>query len=368
MSKRDYYEVLDIGRNASQDDIKISFKKLAFELHPDRNPDDQNVIDKFKEVNEAYQILSDENKRAQYDSFGHISGEGFNADFNFSNIGDIFGSIFDDVFTGGRGSRVQRGRDLKYNLDLSFEEAVFGIGKDIEIPRHIVCDDCNGKGAAPGGEITCGSCSGTGSINYSQGFLTISRACSNCNGIGSVIKKPCKNCKGQGLVQEQKKVGVKVPAGVDTGSRLRIRGEGESGYNGGPSGDLYIDIIVKEHEFFKREGRDLFLEVPISFVQAALGTEIQIPTLEGKSTFKFPSGTQPGQSFKLKGKGVADIQSGRKGNMYVISIVEVPVNMNSKQKLLLKQFQDETKGDGLPLVNKFINKFQDYLEKIVIFN
>lgn len=368
MSKKDYYEVLDVRRNASQDDIKRSFKKLAFDLHPDRNPGSDETDDKFKEANEAYQILSDENKRAQYDSFGHISGEGFQPGANYSNIGDLFGSLFEDVFTGGGTTRAQRGRDLKYDLELMFEEAVFGINKEIEIPKNTLCEECSGKGAQPGGEVTCGSCSGTGSMNYSQGFLTISRTCSNCGGSGSVITKPCKGCEGKGLVFKNKKVSVKVPAGVETGSRLRMRDEGESGFYGGPSGDLYIELHVKEHEFFKREGRNLFIEVPISFVQAALGTEIEIPTIEGKANFKFPSGTQPGQSFKLKGKGVTDLRSGRKGDMYVISQVEVPVKLNSKQKEILKEFEKHSKTEDQPLVSKFINKFQGYIEKIVVFN
>jgi len=368
MSKKDYYEILNVGRDASQDDIKKAFKKIAFELHPDRNPENEETAEKFKEANEAYQILSNDNKRAQYDSFGHISGEGFQTNLNFSNFGDLFGSLFEDVFSGSGRKRAQRGRDLKYDLELIFEEAVFGINKEIEIPKNTICEQCRGNGAAPGGEITCGSCSGTGSMNYSQGFLTISRTCSNCNGSGSVITKPCKSCEGKGLVFENKKVSVKVPAGVETGSRLRIRGEGESGYYGGPAGDLYIELHVKEHEFFKRDSNNLFLEVPISFVQAALGTEIEIPTIEGKTNFKFPPGTQPGQSFKLKGKGIADLHSGRKGDMYVVSQVEVPVRLNSKQKEILKEFQKHSESEGQPLVNKFINKFQDYIEKIVIFN
>lgn len=368
MSKKDYYQVLNMSRDASQDDIKKAFKKLAFELHPDRNPDDQETAEKFKEINEAYQILSDENKRAQYDSFGHISGEGFQSNTNFSNFGDLFGTLFEDVFTGGGRTRAQRGRDLKYDLELMFEEAVFGITKEIEIPKNTVCTECSGKGAESGGEITCGTCSGTGSMNYSQGFITINRTCSNCNGTGVIITKPCKGCQGSGLVFENKNISVTVPAGVESGSRLRMRNEGESGYYGGPSGDLFIEIYVKEHEFFKREGSNIILEVPISFVQAALGTEIEIPIIEGKTKFKFPSGTQPGESFKLKGKGIVDLHSGRKGDMYIISQVEVPVKLSSKQKDILKEFEKNSKSEDQPLVNKYINKFQNYIEKIVVFN
>lgn len=367
MSKRDYYEVLGINRNASQDEIKKAFKRLAFELHPDRNPDNNDNIDKFKEVNEAYQVLSNENTRAQYDSFGHISGEGFQTDINFSNLGDIFGSIFDDVFTGGK-NRPQRGRDLKYDLILKFEEAAFGIEKEIQVPKYKSCRDCNGKGAEPGGEATCSTCSGTGSMNYSQGFLTISRTCSTCNGAGYIIKNPCKMCKGEGVVYEESNVKVKVPPGVESGSRLRVRNEGEAGYKGGPNGDLYIDIQVQEHDFFIREGKHLFLEVPISFVQAALGTEVEIPTLEGKEKFKFPPGTQPGQTFQLKSKGISDIHGGRKGDLYIKAQLEVPMKINSKQRELLQQFEEETKKEDLPLVNKFINKFNKYVEKIVIFD
>ncbi len=368
MSKRDYYEVLGVGRHASDQDIKKAFKKLAFEYHPDRNPDSEETSDKFKEINEAYQVLSDENRRAQYDSFGHISGEGFQSNANFSNFGDLFGSLFEDVFTGGGRNRAQRGRDLKYDLELMFEEAVFGISKDIEIPKHSACNDCSGTGSEPGGQTTCGSCSGSGSMNYSQGFLTISRTCSNCEGAGYVITKPCKSCKGKGLVFENKSVNVKVPAGVQTGSRLRMRGEGESGFNGGPNGDLFIELHVKEHEFFKRQDNNIILEVPISFVQAAMGTKMEIPTIEGKENFKFPAGTQPGQSFRLKGKGITDLSSGRKGDMYVVSQVEVPAKLSSKQKELLKEFDKLSKAEDQPLVNKFINKFQNYIEKIVVFN
>lgn len=369
MSKRDYYEVLGVGRDASSEQIKRAFKKLAFEYHPDRNPDDKGNEDKFKEINEAYQILSDENKRAQYDSFGHLSGEGFQSNQNFSNFGDLFGSLFEDVFTGG-GSRTkaQRGRDLKYDLELMFEEAVFGVDKDIEIPKHSTCSTCSGTGAQSGGQTTCGTCSGSGSMNYSQGFLTINRTCANCQGSGYIVTKPCKSCEGNGLVFENKKVKVKVPAGVETGSRLRMRGEGESGYNGGPSGDLFIELHVKEHEFFKRHDNNIILEVPISFVHAAMGTKIEIPTIEGKEEFKFPAGTQPGQSFKIKGKGIADLRSGRKGDMYVVSQVEIPKKITSKQKELLKEFEKLSKAEDQPLVSKFISKFQNYIEKIVVFN
>ncbi|NIP30967.1 MAG: molecular chaperone DnaJ [Candidatus Dadabacteria bacterium] len=368
MSKRDYYEVLGVRRDASSEEIKRAFKKLAFEYHPDRNPGDDINTEKFKEINEAYQILSDDNKRAQYDSFGHISGEGFHTDANFTNFGDLFGSLFEDVFTGGGRSRARRGRDLKYDLELSFEEAVFGISKDIEIPKHSTCSDCNGTGAEPGGQTTCGSCSGTGSVNFTQGFLTISRTCTNCQGAGYVITKHCKLCEGRGHVFENKTVKVKVPAGVETGSRLRMRGEGESGYNGGPSGDLFVEIYVKEHEFFKRQDNNIILEVPISFVQAAMGTKMEIPTIEGKEEFKFPAGTQPGQSFKLKGKGIKDLRSRRKGDMYVISQVEVPSKLSSKQKELLKEFDKLAKAEDQPLVNKYLNKLQNYIEKIVVFN
>ena len=251
---------------------------------------------------------------------------------------------------------------------LKFEEAIFGIEKEIEVPKYEGCKNCNGKGSEPGGEATCSTCSGTGSMNYSQGFLTISRTCATCNGTGYIIKNPCKTCNGEGVVYKESSVKVKVPPGVDSGSRLRVRNEGEAGNKGGPNGDLYIDIQVQEHDFFIREGKHLFLEVPISFVQAALGTEIEIPTLEGKEKFKFPAGTQPGQTFQLKGRGISDIHGGRKGDLYIKAQLEVPVKINSKQKELLNQFDEETKKEDLPLVNKFINKFHEYKEKIVIFD
>jgi molecular chaperone DnaJ len=360
MAKRDYYEVLEVERCSGQEEIKKAYKRLAFEYHPDRNPGNSHAEEKFKEINEAYQVLSNSEKRAQYDSFGHISGEGFFSDTDFSrNFNDLFGNLFDEVFNVGRRRRPERGRDLKYAIELTFEEAAFGVDKEIVVPKRFFCQECGGRGAAPDGEITCLMCAGRGEVRYSEGFFAISRTCSNCNGAGRVIKKACSKCKGEGSVNSEQTVKVKIPAGITNGARLRIRGEGEIGLLGGSSGDLYVEIYVKEHPFFKREGKDIFCEVPVSLVQAALGAEIDIPTLEGKTTIRIPSGTQPGQTLKLKGKGVSSLNGKGKGDLYIKIQVEVPVKLSSKQKQLLEEFSRESEGDDSPTVKNFFEKFRE---------
>jgi molecular chaperone DnaJ len=360
MAKRDYYEILGIGRSSGQEEVKKAYKRLAFQYHPDRNPGNPEAEERFKEINEAYQILSNPDRRAQYDSFGHISGEGFFSDVDFTrNFNDLFGNLFDEVFNVGRRRRPERGRDLKYSLELTFEEAAFGVEKEIIIPKRVFCQECGGRGAAPGGEVTCMMCAGRGEVRYSEGFFAISRTCSNCNGMGRTIKKACPTCKGEGMINSEQTVKVKIPPGISDGARLRMRGEGETGSLGGPSGDLYVEIYVKEHPFFKREGKDIFCEVPVSFVQAALGAEIEIPTLEGKTTTKIPPGTQPGQTLKLKGKGVASLNGKGKGDLHIKVQVEVPVKLSSKQRQLLEEFSRASEGDENPTVKKFFEKFRE---------
>lgn len=364
MPKKDYYEILSIDRNATQEEIKKAYKRFAFQYHPDRNPGDPKAEASFKEINEAYQVLSNPNKRAQYDSFGHISSEGLFTESDFGlNFNDIFGNIFDEVFSTGRRSRAERGRDLKYDLEISFEEAAFGIEKEITIPKRIICEKCEGRGAAPGGEVTCSTCAGRGSVKYSEGFLAISRTCSSCRGTGRRITKLCPGCRGDGLTTFDQTLRVKVPAGIDEGARLRMRGEGEHGSYGGPGGDLYIEIHVKRHPFFTREGKDIFCDVPISFVQAALGDEVQVPTLEGKTKIKIPSGTQSGQTLRLKEKGVSSLNGRGKGDLYIKVQVEVPVKLNSKQRELLEEFAKVTEVDSTSRVGKFFDRLQDLFDK-----
>jgi len=363
MSK-DYYQILDIERNATTEQIKKAYKKLAFEYHPDRNPDDNEAIEKFKEINEAYQVLGNENKRAQYDSFGHISDEGLFRDAgfrggNFGNINDIFGSLFEEVFTTGRRARGTRGRDLKYNLEIPFEKAAFGSQEEIVIPKNVRCEECYGSGAEPGGETICTACNGRGNVEYAKGFFAISQTCSTCRGSGKIIKDHCKVCKGEGVVTREQKVSVRVPPGITDGARLRMKGEGEPGLGGAPDGDLYIEISVKDHPVFTRDINDLYCEVPISIVEAILGGEITVPTMEGTQKFKIPAGTQPGQTFKLKGEGIPELGSGKMGDLYIVAKVEIPAKINKKQKELLKEFSNESDTEQQPLVKEYINKIKE---------
>lgn len=359
MSK-DYYEILGVSREATTNDIKATYKKLAFEYHPDRNPDSTEAEERFKEINEAYQVLSDDSKRAQYDSFGHISNEGgFRS--NYSSINDLFGDLFDEVFSSGRRSSGYRGNDLKYDLELEFDEAAFGLTKEIQIKKRKLCENCNGRGAEEGGETTCRTCDGKGAVAYSQGFFSINQTCSSCSGRGIIITDPCQNCSGVGTEYFEQKVEVKVPAGVSNGSRLRMRGEGEPGLGGGGSGDLYIRIFVKEHSFFEREGNNLLCEVPINFVQAALGDEIEVPVLKGTTKMKVPPGTQPGQSFRIKGKGLVDVQTGNLGDIYVVVNVVIPKKLNKNQKELLKEFSKDYNDNSEPLIEKYVNKFKELI-------
>ena len=364
MTSIDYYEVLEIERSSNHDEIKRSYKRLAFEYHPDRNPGDSEAEDKFKEINEAYQILSDPDKRARYDSFGHISSEAMFSDQDFGGgFNDVFGNLFEEVFNAGNRARAQRGRDLKYSLEITFDEAIEGTEKELKIPKHIFCPDCEGSGAAPGGKEVCMDCGGRGEIRYTQGFLAIKRACPACGGTGKRITKRCTNCRGEKLIRKEHNVKVKIPAGISNESRLRIRGEGEIGFYGGPQGDLYIEIYVEEHPLFRREAENLYCQVPISFVKAALGAEIEIPTPKGKSSIKIPPGTQSGQTFRLKGKGVPRLDGRGIGDLHIETNVEIPVKLNKKQKQILEEFSQACKEDNDPLSKRFFDKLNQLFSK-----
>jgi molecular chaperone DnaJ len=364
--KRDYYELLGIVRSAGEDEVKKAYRKLALQYHPDRNPGDKQSEERFKEVSEAYQVLSDPQKRAQYDKFGHAAfgdnGPGF--DFN-SGFEDIFGDIFGEFF-GGAGARRRsesRGEDLRYNLTLSFEEAVSGVEKKIKIPRHGPCDTCRGTGAKAGtSPQTCPSCRGRGQVSFQQGFFSVSRSCSQCHGQGTFISDPCTSCGGAGRVRKMHTLSVKIPAGVDNGSRLKLRGEGETAPARGIPGDLYVVIQVEPHPIFTRENLDILCDVPISFVQAALGAEIDVPTLDGKIKMKIPSGTQSGKVFRIKGKGVKDVHGYEQGDQHVLVLVETPTHLTARQKELLKEFAALGGEDINPLSKGFFDKVKQLFD------
>ena len=351
MSKKDYYDVLGVDRNASDQEIKKAFRRMAMKFHPDRNPDDATSEDKFKEVNEAYEVLSDAQKKAAYDQYGHAGvdpsmGGGGGGGFD-GGVSDVFGDVFGDIFGGGGGggrrSSVQRGADLRYTMDLSLEEAVRGIEKTIKVPTLVGCDTCDGSGAKSGSSAkTCNTCGGMGQVRMQQGFFSVQQTCPTCRGEGKIISDPCNSCHGQGRVKKTKTLSVKIPAGVDTGDRIRLSGEGEAGSHGGPAGDLYVQVNVLEHPIFERDGRHLYCEVPISFVDAALGGELEVPTLDGRVKLKVPTETQTGKLFRLRGKGVAPVRGGGAGDLMVRVTVETPVKLTSRQKELLKEFQTAT--------------------------
>lgn len=357
MAKRDYYEVLGVARNASEDELKKAYRKLAMKHHPDRNPDDTQAEEKFKEAKEAYEILTDARKRSAYDQFGHAgvdssaaagAGAGFNRGADFS---DIFSDVFGDIFGGGRGGAAPggaySGADLRYNLDLNLEEAVRGTTVKIRIPAHVVCKTCAGSGAKAGtSPSTCNTCGGSGQIRMQQGFFALQQPCPRCHGTGKLIQDPCVTCHGKGRVQEHKTLSVKIPAGVDTGDRIRLSGEGEAGEHGGPPGDLYVQVKVREHAIFTREDSNLYCEMPISFATAILGGELDIPTLDGRVKLKIPSETQTGKVFKLRGKGVRSVRGGPIGDLLCRVIVETPVNLNARQKALLKELEDSLHEGG----------------------
>ena len=354
MAKRDYYKVLDVARDASEADIKKAYRRLAMKLHPDRNPDDKNAEEQFKEAKEAYEVLSDAQKRATYDQFGHEGlaqrgaggGPGFNPGEAF---GDIFGDVFGDIFGGGRRggrSQVFRGADLRYELELDLNQAVFGASIEIDVPKLSECETCHGSGAAKGSNpIQCETCHGSGQVRVTQGFFQLQQACPRCRGTGKIIKNPCDTCLGQGRVRRTKKLAVKIPPGVDNGDRIRLSGEGEAGRNGGPPGDLYVEVHVRPHEIFEREGEHLSCEVPVSFVTAALGGTVVVPTLDGQVSLKIPAETQSGRVFRLRDKGVKPVRGGSRGDLFCKVMVETPVKLSSEQKELLRKFETSLKAD-----------------------
>lgn len=353
MSKRDYYEVLDVSRDVSEKDLKKAYRRVAMKHHPDRNPDDKASEEKFKEASEAYEILSDPQKRAAYDQYGHAAvdpsqgGMGAGAG-GFGSFSDIFGDVFGDIFGGGGRGRggPSRGADLRYTLDLSLEDAVRGTTVKIRVPTLVTCKTCNGSGAKPGTKpVQCPTCGGVGQVRMQQGFFSVQQTCPTCRGKGTVISDPCPDCHGQGRIEETKTLSVKVPPGVDTGDRIRLSGEGEAGADGGPAGDLYVQVSVREHEIFQRDGRNLYCEVPISIIDAALGGELEVPTLDGRVKLKVPAETQTGKLFRLRGKGVAPVRGGSAGDLLCRVVVETPVNLTAKQKELLQEFQASMKGD-----------------------
>jgi len=350
---KDYYNTLELDRNATDADLKKAYRRLALKYHPDRNPDDKSAEEKFKEINEAYACLSDPQKKANYDQFGTAEGAGagfggFN-DFS-SNFGDIFGDMFGDIFgdfTGRRRTRPTKGQDLRYDLEIKLSDAVFGTEQKIKIPRWENCTTCDGTGSKPGkGPTVCTTCQGTGQTKLQQGFFTIARTCGACGGEGKIITDPCTACKGQAKVRKERTVNLKIPAGVDTGIRLKVSGEGEVGGLGGPPGDLYVVIHVEPHPFFKRKDNDLLCEVPISFVQASLGGEIEVPTMDGNVSLKIPAGTPSGRVFHLRGKGVPKLGGYGKGDQFVSIFIDVPKKLSTRQKELLREFA-EISGDDV---------------------
>ena len=344
MAKRDYYEVLGVNRDASEGDLKKAYRRLAMKYHPDRNSDDPDAEEKFKEASEAYEILTDPERRGAYDQFGHagVDQGGMGGGFE-GNFSDIFGDVFGDIFGGGRGrsNGVSRGSDLRYNMHLDLEQAVNGDTIEVAIPVLAGCEDCDGSGAAPGtSPTTCPECQGAGQLRVSQGFFSVQQTCPRCRGQGRIVTDPCRNCGGAGRRERRKTLSVKIPAGVDTGDRIRLTGEGEAGINGGPPGDLYVQVEVNDHPIFAREGRHLYCEVPISFPDAALGGELEVPTLDGRVKLKIPAETQTGKVFRLRGKGVTQVRGGGVGDLLCKVVVETPVKLTDKQKTLVKELKE----------------------------
>lgn len=378
MSKRDYYEVLGVSKDVSAADLKKAYRRHAMKFHPDRNADNPEAEEKFKEAKEAHDVLSDSQKRAAYDQYGHAAvdgshggggggGGGFSGDF-----GDVFGDVFGDIFGGGGGrrgggSRAFRGSDLRYNLELTLEEAVFGTKVEIRVPTMVGCKVCDGTGAKKGSTPTnCATCGGVGQVRMQQGFFAVQQTCPNCHGQGKTISDPCSSCHGQGRTQEQKTLSVKVPAGVDNGDRIRLAGEGEAGEHGGPTGDLYVQMHVKPHPIFKRDESDLYCDMPISMVTATLGGELEVPTLDGKLNLKIPKETQSSRLFRIKGKGVNPVRGGATGDLLCRVHVETPVKLSNKQKAILREFDDSIKQDGKhsPQNASWIDKVKNFVEDL----
>jgi molecular chaperone DnaJ len=371
MAKRDYYEVLGVSRQASDEDIKKAYRKLAMQHHPDRNPDNAKAEEKFKEAKEAYEVLCDSDKRAAYERFGHAGVDAHAGaaagGAGFGGFADAFGDIFSEIFGGGRTrSNVYRGADLRYNLEINLEEAARGTETKIRVPTLQACDVCRGLGAKPGTEpTTCQTCAGHGQVRIQQGFFSIAQACPRCSGTGKVIRDPCGNCHGEGRVKRQKTLSVKIPAGVDEGDRIRLSGEGEAGVNGGPPGDLYVVCRVKPHPVFQREGSDLHCEMPISISTAALGGEIEIPTLDGTAKIRIPPETQSGKAFKLRGKGIKGVRTQVHGDLLCHVVVETPVNLTSRQKELLLELDaidQQGAGKHNPRAKSWMEKVREFFQ------
>lgn len=370
MTKRDYYEVLEIERSASDGEIKKAYRKLAMKYHPDRNPDSKEAEEHFKECKEAYEILSEPQKRAAYDRYGHAgvdpSAGGMGGAHGFDGFADAFSDIFGDIFGGGRGGRsnVYRGADLRYNLEITLEEAARGAEKTIRIPTVEECETCHGSGAKPGTQPqTCSTCGGSGQVRMQQGFFSIQQTCPKCRGSGRMVSDPCKTCHGAGRVKNTKTLEVKIPAGIDDGMRLRHAGHGEPGVNGGPSGDLYVEIHIRPHQVFQRDGDDLHCEMPINFATAALGGEIEIPTLDGMARLKIPAETQSGKVFRLRGKGIRNVRSHAHGDLMCHVFIETPVKLTDRQKELLREFEEISSGNAdrhNPQAKSWMDKVRDF--------
>lgn len=371
MSKRDYYETLGVTKTASEAEIKKAYRRLAMKYHPDRNPDDKDADAKFKAASEAYDVLNDAKKRAAYDQFGHAGvggAAGGQGGYGAGGFGDIFGDVFSDIFGGGGGGRggqqVYRGADLRYRLQLTLEQAVFGDSVQIQFPSAAECDSCHGSGAAKGSKPQeCPTCHGVGQVRVQQGFFSIQQTCPQCRGNGKVISNPCGSCHGAGRVQKNKKLSVKIPPGVDDGDRIRLSGEGEAGEMGGPAGDLYVQMQVKPHEIFERDGRDLHCSVPTDIVTAALGGEIEVPTLSGRVKLKVPVGAQSGKVFRLRGKGVPALRGGSEGDLLCALTVETPVNLDKRQQALLQELGETLKdGHNNPRGQSWLGKARRFFE------
>jgi molecular chaperone DnaJ len=370
-TKRDYYEVLGVNKDASEEEIKKSYRKLAMKYHPDRNPDNPKSEAQFKEAKEAYEMLSDDQKRGAYDSYGHAGveqGAGGAGGFGGAGFGDAFGDIFGDIFGGRQGggqrNNVYRGADLRYNMEISLEDAAKGVESKIRIPVQSTCETCKGSGARPGTQpVTCGTCAGHGQVRMQQGFFSVQQTCPNCHGTGKMVKDPCPTCHAAGRIKQNKTLSVKIPAGVDEGDRIRLTGEGEAGVNGGPTGDLYVVIHLKPHELFQRDGGNLHCEMPISFSKSALGGELEVPTLGGSAKMKIPAETQTGAVFRLKGKGIKPLRQSDHGDLMVHVVVETPVRLTEKQKDLLREFDASTQADAgkhSPKNKSWVDKAKDF--------
>ena len=372
MSKRDCYEVLGVGRDATEKEIKKAYKRLAMKFHPDRTKGDAALEEKFKEVKEAYEILNDPQKKAAFDQYGHDGvnqqGQG-GGGFGGGGFDDIFGDIFGGGRRGGGQQRAQQGSDLRYNMELTLEEAVKGISKEIQIPTLVHCEQCNGSGAKKGTDAkTCGTCHGQGQVQMRQGFFAVNQTCPTCRGKGKIITDPCGKCHGEGRYERSKTLSVKIPAGVDTGDRIRLSGEGEAGEHGAPAGDLYVQMNVRPHDVFERDGNDLYCEVPISFTEAALGGEIEVPTLDGRVKLKIPAETQTGRMFRMRNKGVQSVRSHSTGDLMCKVTVETPVKLSIKQKELLKEFENSLCSSSSkkhkPKSEGFLNSLKTFFDDI----